>query len=158
MEEFQKFINRMVMHPSELDYTLLDPIMRNLIAKINIKPWIKTFGCCGGPAQHNSTRRIEKPNFYIIVEVKGQDGVYKLARWLGRAHELGYKLTYKDKTLPDFALYDAVLCAPNLLHKEIYAGASLGKDWFRFYIQLKYMREPNRKETLGSIFCLEHTL
>jgi len=149
-----KSYGTIVMPPDNIDYKFVDPAMRNLIKKINMKSWVKTWGCCGGPASH----RVNSHKFYIICEVFKQNGVYNLAKWLGRAHEFGYKAKYENNTLSDSALYWAVLTYPNLLHKDKWAGANFGKDWFQFYLKLNYMYRPNRKATLGSIFCLENTI
>lgn len=66
-----KSYGTIVMPPDNIDYKFVDPAMRNLIKKINMKSWIKTWGCCGGPASH----RVNSHDFYIICEVFKQDGV-----------------------------------------------------------------------------------
>ena len=148
-------LEKMVMSPNNIDYKYVDPIMRNLIRKINSKEWIKTFGCCGGPASH---RNNGETSFYIILEVLEQNGVYQLARWLGRAHKFGFEGKYKTETLSGFALVDATLDSPHILSGERGTGAVLGGDWFRFHIHLDHLYKPNRKDTLGSIISLENTL
>ena len=148
-------LEKMVMSPDGIDYKYVDPAMRGLIRKINSKKWIKTFGCCGGPASH---RNNGGSSFYIILEVLGQNGVYQLARWLGRAHKFGFEGEYKTKTLPGFALFDATLHTPHVLSGEAGSGAVLGKTWFRFYVKFNYLYGPNRKQTIGSIISLENTI
>ena len=141
------------MDPNDIDYSKIDPVLHTLIKTINAKSWIKTTFSCGGPAQHDE----EDSEFHIVVEVHGAAGVYNLARWLGYAHKM-----VVNRPLGEYAaICEAELIKPYLEPgplMDIFAGACMGSEWFRFRLYFRYMREPDRNTTLTGIRQLRLSL
>lgn len=139
------------MHPTEIDYKFIDPPLRELIKEINRSSWAKTIGSCAGKAYHN------KKGFYLLIEVLGIKGIRRLLRWLSLSHLLGFNASYEGHILKDYALPEARLIFPNLLHSnDSITGSLIGKAWFRFVITLHLGRSPlNKAQTRGGIKALE---
>lgn len=138
------------MHPDHIDYTIIDSPLRKLILTINKSSWAKTIGSCAGKACHDNR------GFYLIIEVKGIEGVHNLLKWLSLSHALGYNARYKDHTIPDYALPEAEISFPNRLHgDDSITGTLMGEDWIRFYIRLHLGGKPlNKTQTRGGIKAL----
>ncbi len=140
------------MDPDYIDYTLIDPPLRKLIEAINKSSWAKTIGSCAGRAYHKG-----KGGFYIIIEVKGIEGIRYLLRWLSLSHALGFKAHYEEHSLKDSAIPTAEIIAPNLLHgNNSVSRPVMGNGWFKFQISLHLGGKPlNRSQTEGGIKALE---
>jgi hypothetical protein len=140
------------MDPNDIDYSKIDPVLRTLIKAINAKSWIKTTFSCGGPAQHK-----EDSEFHMVVEVHGAVGVYNLARWLGYTH----KMVLNRPLVEDAAICEAELIKPYLEVgplMDVFAGACMGSEWFRFRLYFRYAQEPDKKTTLIGIRQLRLSL
>jgi hypothetical protein len=140
------------MDPNNINYSKIDPVLRSLIKDINATPWAKTTFSCGGPAQHDNDSE-----FYLVVEVHGRIGIYNLARWLGYVRKMVMNQPLHD----DIVKCEAVLLIPNLEPgplMDIFAGACMGSEWFRFRIYFEYLDGPAKKEAVTGIRQLRLSL
>jgi hypothetical protein len=129
------------MRPEELDYSMIDPPLRPLVGSINGSPWAKTAGCCGGNACH------EGGKFYLLVRVKGLEGVKKFLKWLGLSRSVGWEACIGNPDISAYALPDAEI---------IGLGDPWDDDWLTFDLRFRLGNgQPGREQTMGGIKALE---
>lgn len=144
------------MPPDRIDYSQIDSPLIPLIKAINKTRWMFTIGSCAGASYHQHPRK----SFYIIIEVKGLEGMRNFIQWCALAHKIGFEQHYIKKKINGSACYQAFIESPNLLHHERGTGAVLGLNWFRFTLSLipaSIKGEP-KENTCGAIFALSEAL
>ena len=76
------------LEPKRIRYQEIDPPLRNLIRLVNRQSWIKTYGCCAGPAHHGEDAG-HKHNFFIGLFVdEASAGITQVRLWLEEANRL----------------------------------------------------------------------
>ncbi|MEJ2427439.1 MAG: hypothetical protein P8075_00720 [Deltaproteobacteria bacterium] len=74
------------LEPNRIRYQEIDPPLRNLIRLVNCQSWIRTYGCCAGPAHHGEDAGPEH-NFFIGLFVnEASVGIAQVRRWLDEAN------------------------------------------------------------------------
>jgi hypothetical protein len=135
-------MNGTAMHPDTLDYSLIDPPLRRLVRDINKSPWARTLGCCAGNACH------ETGNFYILVGVRGLEGVRRFTSWLSLARAAGWEECINNPSISAFALPDAEIVGP--------APRLQDKEWVTFDMRFQLGgAQPDAEQTAGGIRALE---
>jgi hypothetical protein len=135
-------MNGTAMHPDTLDYSLIDQPLRSLVRDINRSHWARTLGCCAGNACH------EAGNFYILVGVRGLDGVNRFTRWLTLARAAGWEECINNPSVSAFALPDAEIVVPG--------NEMADDDWVTFDMRFQLGdRQPDAEQTAGGIRALE---
>jgi len=78
----------MFLEPDRIRYQEIDAPLRNLIRFINSQTWIRTYGCCAGPAHHGKDAN-HKHTFFIGLFVdEASPGMTQLRLWLDEANRL----------------------------------------------------------------------
>ena len=76
------------LEPEDIQYEEIDPPLRKLILRINSESWIKTYGCCAGPAHHGENSDPEH-HFFMGFFVNHEDGgATRLRSWVEEANRL----------------------------------------------------------------------
>ena len=76
------------LEPNRIRYQEIDPPLRNLIRFVNGQSWIRTYGCCAGPAHHGENTGHEH-NFFIGLFVnEASAGISQVQLWLDEANRL----------------------------------------------------------------------
>ena len=76
------------LEPKRIRYQDIDPPLRNLIRFVNCQQWIRTYGCCAGPAHHGEDAGPEH-NFFIGLFVdEASPGINQVRSWLDQANRL----------------------------------------------------------------------
>jgi hypothetical protein len=76
------------LEPDRIRYQEIDPPLRKLIRFVNSQSWIRTYGCCAGPAHHGEGTGPEH-NFFIGLFVdEGSGGTTQVRWWLDEANRL----------------------------------------------------------------------
>jgi hypothetical protein len=112
------------------------------VRSINESPWAKTLGCCAGNACH------EGGNFYILVGVRGIEGIRQFAKWLSLARATGWEKCINNPSISAFALPDAEIVGPD--------PGLLDDEWVTFDMRFHLGgAQPDREQTSGGIRALE---
>jgi hypothetical protein len=77
-----------VLEPDVIDYEEIDPPLQKLIRLINSQSWVKSYGCCAGPAHHDQDPGIEHQFFIGLFATDGVSEPSKLRFWLQEANRL----------------------------------------------------------------------
>ena len=72
----------------QIRYEDIDPPLSRLIRLINDRPWIRTYGCCAGPAHHGESAGHEHQFFIGLMVDEASAGKIKLRGWLDEANRL----------------------------------------------------------------------
>jgi len=69
-------------------YQEIDPPLRNLIRFVNCQSWIRTYGCCAGPAHHGEDAGHEHQFFIGLFVDEASAGMTQVRSWLDEANRL----------------------------------------------------------------------
>ena len=72
----------------QIRYEDIDPPLSRLIRLINDKPWVKTYGCCAGPAHHRESSGHGHQFFIGLLVDEASAGTIKLRKWLDEANRI----------------------------------------------------------------------
>ena len=76
------------LEPNRIRYQEIDPPLTNMIRFVNSQSWIRTYGCCAGPAHHGEDAG-HKHNFFIGLFVdEASSGITQVRLWLDEANRL----------------------------------------------------------------------
>ena len=76
------------LEPDGIRYQEIDAPLRNLIRFMNSQTWIRTYGCCAGPAHHGEDTN-HKHTFFIGLFVdEASPGIAQVRLWLDEANRL----------------------------------------------------------------------
>ena len=76
------------LEPDSIRYQDIDPVLRNLIRFVNSQSWIRTYGCCAGPAHHGGDAGHEHKFFIGLFVDETSGGMTKVRLWLDEANGL----------------------------------------------------------------------
>jgi hypothetical protein len=141
----------LAMHPENIDYAYIDQPLRGLLRAVNGSAWARTAGCCAGAACH------ESGEFYILLEVRGLEGVQRLQSWMSLSRACGLKSCFEGPTIKAFALPEAEMVVPEHLSGYAMPETSfMGRDWIVFDLHFHLGdASVTREQTQGGIRALE---
>ncbi|MEJ2313906.1 MAG: hypothetical protein P8Y85_03840 [Nitrospirota bacterium] len=128
--------------PDTLDYSYIDPPLRSLVRAINEPSWAMTLGCCAGRAWHDAG------NFYILVAVRGIEGLRRFSMWLSLARKAGWEECIDNPSVSAYALPDA----------ELVNSAEVMPDGDWVILDLRFHlggAQPGRAQTAAGIRALK---
>ena len=107
-------------------------------------------GCCAGNACH------EEGDFYLLLEVRGFEGIQRLRAWLSLSQAAGCKECFDGPRVAAFMLPDIEMVMPDHLRGyDLSASPFMGGEWVRVNLRLDRRNGcPTREETLGGIHAL----
>lgn len=76
------------LEPDSIRYQEIDPPLRNLIRSVNSQKWIRTYGCCAGPAHHGENSKSEHTFFVGLFVDETSGGMTPVRAWLDEANRL----------------------------------------------------------------------
>jgi hypothetical protein len=76
------------LEPAAIRYQEIDPPLRNLIRLVNSQSWIRTYGCCAGPAHHGEDAGHEHKFFIGLFVDEASVGMTQVRLWLDEANRL----------------------------------------------------------------------
>jgi hypothetical protein len=76
------------LEPDSIRYQEIDPPLRNLIRFVNSQSWIRTYGCCAGPAHHGEDAGHEHQFFIGLFIDQASAGMTQVRLWLDEANRL----------------------------------------------------------------------
>jgi hypothetical protein len=76
------------LEPDSIRYQEIDPPLRNLIRFVNSQSWIRTYGCCAGPAHHGEDAGHEHEFFIGLFVDEASAAMTQVRLWLDEANRL----------------------------------------------------------------------
>ena len=76
------------LEPDRIRYHEIDLPLRRLIRIVNGQSWIRTYGCCAGPAHHGEDAGHEHKFFIGLFVDEASAGINQLRLWLDKANRL----------------------------------------------------------------------
>jgi hypothetical protein len=76
------------LEPDGIRYQEIDPPLRHLIRSVNSQKWIRTYGCCAGPAHHGEDADHEHQFFIGLFVNEASAGMTQVLLWLDEANRL----------------------------------------------------------------------
>jgi hypothetical protein len=76
------------LEPDRIRYQEIDPPLRNLIRSVNAQKWIRTYGCCAGPAHHGEDAGHEHQFFIGLFFNEASVGMTNVLLWLDKANRI----------------------------------------------------------------------
>lgn len=76
------------LEPDSIRYQEIDLPLRKLIRFVNSQSWIRTYGCCAGPAHHGEDAGHENQFFIGLFVEKTSAGMAQVRLWLDEANRL----------------------------------------------------------------------
>lgn len=76
------------LEPESIRYQEIDPPLSNLIRSVNSQNWIRTYGCCAGPAHHGEDAEKEHMFFVGLFVDEASGGMTPVRVWLDEANRL----------------------------------------------------------------------
>jgi hypothetical protein len=76
------------LEPNRIRYQEIDPPLRNLIRSVNGQSWIRTYGCCAGPAHHEEDTLHQHKFFIGLFVDEASAGMTRVRLWLDEANRL----------------------------------------------------------------------
>ena len=76
------------LEPDSIRYREIDPPLRKLIRFVNSQSWIRTYGCCAGPAHHGEDAGHENQFFIGLFVNECSQGMTHLRLWLDETNRL----------------------------------------------------------------------
>jgi hypothetical protein len=141
----QAFRQSLPMPPDRIDFSLIDSSVRALVRRLNETSWCRTFGSCGGKADHGP----KGPDFYLLLEVRGSNGMWLLREWLSHSHAEGWKAAYITTMTGHYACVRAELHHANFIHGEVN-----DPDWVRLQLGFVSLEPLTVAKTDGGIRAL----
>ena len=77
-----------ILDPREIKYEEIDPPLRKLIRLINSQPWIRTYGCCAGCANHGRNPGQEHQFFIGLFLKEDCAEISRLMWWVDEANRI----------------------------------------------------------------------
>ena len=77
-----------VLEAHEIKYDEIDLPLRRLVRLINSALWVKSYGCCGGPAFHGHNPDVGHQFFIGLFIDSDNDGIHRLHSWVTQANRL----------------------------------------------------------------------
>jgi hypothetical protein len=133
------------LEPDKIRYQDIDPPLRNLIRFINSQPWIRTYGCCAGPAHHGVDAGHENKFFIGLFLDEASAGMKQMHFWLDEANRLNGSTGLRAEI--------------ELVDKHPF-GQGMVDGWDAYRLSAKQIRRGNNppppKIYLRLIKCLEN--
>jgi|GEM_PF-1234436 len=86
--------------PDSIRYQEIDPVLRNLIRLFNSQSWIRTYGCCAGPAHHGEDAGHEHKFFIGLFVDEASAGMTQVRLWLDEANRLNGSTGLRAEIVP----------------------------------------------------------
>ena len=130
--------------PNTIRYQEIDQPLRNLIRSVNSQKWIRTYGCCAGPAHHGEDADHEHTFFIGLFVDEASEGTTRVRVWLDEANRLNGSTGLRAES--------------ELVHKHPY-GQGMVDGWNAYRIWAHETRKDDnflpQRIYLRLITCLE---
>ena len=114
------------LEPDSIRYQEIDPPLRNLIRFVNSQIWIRTYGCCAGPAHHGEDAGPEHKFFIGLFVDEASVGMTQVRLWLEEANRLNGSTGLRAEIVP--------------VHKHPY-GQGMVDGWNAYRVSAREIRK-----------------